>query len=273
MNLKFCNKIDLFFRHHFQQIGILLVFGYGASTWMIAFIASDGIMNTDSYHYIQAASLVDKHGWHAALDQFPELGKYPPLLTILMVFLKNCGMTLAIAGRLLNFCGVMLSLLGVWFCCQRLYKRPLTALGIALLVSSLPGWYVYGIDILRDPLYWPLIIWSCYGWLAIVENGSTARKYGIILSLGVLGGIGLWCRKEMITFIALEVIFMLIYDVISLYKHRSNLQLWPCLRREMIVSLLFSLPILISAVSLDAGRYGYAPSKIVNDFLNDVRNN
>ena len=250
--------------------GSAIVIGYVALTLGVTIYSMRGIMPADSYGYLDFAAQVSEHGWQAALQQMPRLGNFPPLLTILMVAIHRTGIPLETAGRALNICACLLAAWGVWNCCWQLYRKPLTALGVALLVCSLPGWYEYSRGILRDPLYWTIVSWSCWLWLLI---GRRQESWGeqclLLLGIGLLAGLGFWCRKEMLIFVSLEVAMLLIWRFITIVKTPLRLRGRECLKTLLLLVLML-LPAGILLGGLAVGNYGYTPWNMVGEMLDDA---
>ena len=189
---------DLFFA--VAAIGII-----SAELLLLEFFLSNGLLSVDGYNYIIFTRSVLKKGWSLSFEEIPSMRGFPPLLPILMLFGAKCGLSLSIAGRLLNIAGTMLACQGILFICFTLYKSRQTAFFTALMVCSLPKIYFEGCGILRDPLFWAEMTWCVYFILQIARNpGKTTKEQFIKNTIIVLlASLGCLTRKEGLPFLLL----------------------------------------------------------------------
>lgn len=263
------NYLRDLFERYFYIVGAIITVGYVALTLGTTLYRSQGIMPVDSYTYIKFATLVTELGWAGAVQLLPRQAEFPPLLTVMMVALHHCGLPLEMAGRILNVGSCLLAALGVWSCCFKLYRRHITQLSVALLVCSLPGWYEYGKGILRDPLYWTIVLWCSWLWLIAGQSSVTWRKRCIIIFIiGILSGIGWWCRKEMLIFSFLELMALLGWQGMILLNDSPKFN-FQAIGKTLIYLVLLILPQVISLSYLATNDYGYTPWKMVKNTTHD----
>jgi len=183
---------------------IVMLFA-GAMLWLTQW-RMQGDYPVDSYSYIALTTYVVEHGWDAAVREFPQLCTYPLLLCWLMSKLVCCGMSPEGAGRLLNIAFCLGMAWGIWSCCQVLYRDRLLAVCAALLTISLPGIFRYSGGILREPLFWCLLVWQFR--MLLTWQYAKHQRWQKALIMGGLIGLGLLSRKEQFFLFPLELILI-----------------------------------------------------------------
>ncbi len=184
--------------------GVVMLFA-GAMIWLTQWRMS-GDYPADSYSYMDFTAHVVEYGWDASVREFSQFSTYPLLLCWLMSKLVGFGMSLEGAGRLLNIGFCLGMVWGVWSCCQVLYRDRFLAVCAALLTISLPGVFRYSGGILREPLFWCMLVWQFR--MLLTWCYAKHRRWHKALLMGVLMGMGLLSRKEQIFLFPLELVLI-----------------------------------------------------------------
>lgn len=183
-------------------------------------VLSDGILSRDSCSYLLYVQKALNSSWEEAAAVYPQIPSFPPLLMILMYQAGKLGIDVELAGRTLNLLGIIFLAWGLLCCCRKLYREPLPALCSALMLIALPKIYLEGCDIMRDPLYWALSVWT----LALILKRSekpdmTNKKYFLsFLGISLLLGLASLTRKEGVFLTALTLLWTIILNKASWQK-------------------------------------------------------
>ena len=182
--------------------GALIVAALSALFWFIEYHFAEGMLSRDGYGYLMFVRRARAAGWSFAAERMPDIANAPPLLLILMYTLDAAGIDAAFAGRMLNLLGLLLSGAGVFFCTLRICRNFQLALAGSLITVVIPKLYEVSCNIMRDPLYWAIMIWCLYTVLAIKDSfhpektSSSGRFLRQTVTLAFLLGSAIITRKE-----------------------------------------------------------------------------
>ncbi|MBE6379691.1 MAG: glycosyltransferase [Lentisphaerae bacterium] len=185
-------------RRGFLIISLLLVALTAGAFAAMEYHNSQGLLSRDGYSYLLYTQLALEESWSAALERYPEMSDYPPGLVMMMYGIGKLGGDFELAGRISNLLGILLTGWGVLILSRRLYKDKFMALCCALMAVSMPKLYMEGCNILRDPIYWAIMLWSVVLLLEMVRCTAADRlRYWLCtLGMSLLCGMGCIVRKE-----------------------------------------------------------------------------
>lgn len=200
-------------------------------------------ISRDGFGYMLYTETALQHGWAAAAARFSSMPNYPPLLVMTMYFAGKLGLDYQICALTVNMLSIIFCSWGVLYCCRILYRDKICALCSAMIVMSMPKLYLEGCDILRDPVYWALMVWS----VALVlnmnssEGNGVSKKYFLqITTLGILLGMCCISRKEGFFTLPLMMLALLLFNKQSI-KHK----LWSLPLVVVLAAAVISLPWLL----------------------------
>lgn len=238
--------MKLFHQKYQFWYGCVICCAYTALLLGLEIFLRNGSLNNDAYFYIQSAESARSQGFVSWYNKLPTESQYPPLLLICMVFLtESFSLSVETSGRLCNVTPCLVAAVGVFCCCNQLYKKTSMALATALLVMSLPSWFKHGSGIIRDPLFWMETVWLFVMIISAKDFLYDAyKKLWLTIGIGVMAGLMLLTRKEAIMLIIPGMI-LFFGELSDLYRKPFNKWCYHfllCILAFLIANIIAFLP-------------------------------
>jgi len=243
--------------------GAAVVMALTAVFWLAEYLLSDGLISRDGYSYLMFVRKTAAVGWHSAAGAMPDVAKAPPLLVMLMYAMDSIGIEAAVAGRLLNLAGVLVFAAGIFFCTLRICRNFQLALAGALMTMAIPKIYDVSCNIMRDPLYWAMMIWIFYLVIVMAEDQQENKScrcrdlFLKVMILAALSGLSVITRKEGISLCLVTGIwlggFMLLQPQLQWRK------------RLVLIAIYAIVTVAICTVPYLFGTGWYPGKTIIND--------